>query len=134
VTITSGSISGLAINGIALKASTASGVTLYRHVLTTSAADGGTALTLSGGNVSGTVITYHQLAKVKATSVINVGMSAGCCTPTSGTVTTTFNTSASGALAKYSGATETLTFTGCGTATYTGPEGYTGNVSLTHCL
>lgn len=134
VTISSGSITGIAINGVALKGSSASGLTLFRHVVTTSNSDGGTALTLSGGNLTGTVITYHQIAKVKATSVVNVGMSTGCCTPTSGTVTTTFNTSASGALAKYNGATETLTFTGCGTATYTGPEGYTGNVSLTHCL
>lgn len=133
-TITSGSVTGLAINGVALKGSTSSGLTLFRHVVTTSNSDGGTALSLSGGSLTGTVITYHQLAKVKATSVVNVGMSAGCCTPTSGTITTTFNTSASGALVKYNGVTETLTFTSCGTAVYSGPEGYTGNVSLTHCL
>jgi hypothetical protein len=126
--------SSLAINGVDLIAASSGGTELFDHIITTNSADGGTTLSISSGNVTGTVIVYHQLARVKATSVVNVTFSSGCCLPTSGTITTTFDTSDSRALAKFSGATETLTITGCGTANYTGPEGYSGAVALNHCI
>jgi hypothetical protein len=127
--------SSLAINGVEFAAVNKAGTTLFNHVITTASGDGGTTLSISNGAVTGTVITYHQLAHVKATSIINVTMSSGCCQPTGGTISTTFNTGDSRALAKYNGVTETLTFNGtCGQATYTGPEGYSGTVTLAHCL
>lgn len=124
----------LAINGVNLAAATSDGTAIFNHVITTNSNDGGFDLTLSGNTATGRVIVYHQLAHVKATSTINVTFSSGCCLPTSGLITTQFDTSDARALAKYNGATENLSFTGCGTATYTGPEGKTGNVTLSHCI
>lgn len=126
--------SSLAIGGVNFVAKNSSGTTLFNHVVTTSSSDGGSTLTISGTSVTGTAITYHQLARVKATSTINVTLSSDCCLPTGGTITTSFNASDAKATQKYNGVTETLSFTGCGTATYTGPEGYSGTVSLNHCL
>ena len=113
--------------------------TRFRHTVTTNA--GGSPLVISNGNTitSGTVITFHNLAHLKASSSFtNVAFKAGCCTPTSGTITTTFSTisgvTPSTLGAKMNGTTETLVFTGCGTANYEGLDGTNGLVSLGHCF
>ena len=83
--------------------------------------------------LSGSVNVYHNLVHVIGTTTLtDLQFSSGCCTPTGGTITTTFQTGA--LLSKFNGATETLTITGCGAANYTGPEGYSGSVALDHCF
>ena len=137
---TGGTRSTLAIPGITLVGSKG-GTTIFSHTITTSPQDGptGAPLTFSGGNtiVSGTIVTYHNLAQVAgASSFNNVAFSASCCYPVSGSITTTFS-SISGhtpLLPKFVGASETLTYTGCGTAIYSGPEGYNGPVTMGHCI
>jgi hypothetical protein len=128
-TFTSGTMTGVAINGVNFVTSG------YNHLLTTT---GGSALSYNSSTSTwtGTIILYHQLAKVVATSVVDVTMSSGCCLPTGGTIKTTFSVASSSSnYSKYNGQTETLSFTGCGTASYTGPESYSGSsVTLSHCL
>jgi hypothetical protein len=121
--------SSLTINGVELTGKSSGGTETFDHVITS------TALTLSGTTLTGTVTVYHDLAKVIGTSQVNVGFSSGCCTPTSGTITTAFQAyGVFAARSGFSGASETLTFTGCGAATYTGPEGYSGSVTLANCI
>jgi hypothetical protein len=86
--------------------------------------------------VTGNVTVYHNILRVKGNSVFNaVTYSDVCCVPTGGSITTTFTaTSQSGATGKaYDGKTETISFTGCGTATITGTDGKSTNVTLDHC-
>lgn len=91
-------------------------------------------------SVSGTIKTYHNLVKVIATSVLTgVTHSNTCCTPVSGSIATSFSTgvnvttpTALGALIV--GKSETLTFTGCGTATLAKPDGSTVSVTNSHCF
>jgi hypothetical protein len=114
----------------------------FNHTLTTApVGSSSTPLVISGGSVinSGSVTTFHNLAKVVATTTFNnVGFSTGCCTPTSGTLSTTFatevGTTPSALGAKLVGTTETLSFTGCGTGTYSGIDGTPGPVTLGHCF
>ena len=135
VSFASGVRTQIAISGLNLTS------LLFRHSLTTSAGVGGSALTLTGGNTinSGAVVTFHNLAKMKAVSSFsNVMLTPGCCTPTSGTISTTFST-ISGVTptalgVALNGTTETLSFTGCGTATYSGLDGTSGPVTLGHCF
>jgi hypothetical protein len=87
--------------------------------------------------VSGQVVVYHNLVKVKATSTFsNVVYTDVCCLPTDGSISTAFAaTSQSGATGQaLDGKSETLTFTGCGTATLTQINGKTIDVTLSHCL
>jgi hypothetical protein len=127
VTTSGGSITSVAIGGVKLVGTKSSGTEAFDHTIT------GT-VTNSGGSYSGQVTTYHNLMHVTATSTFNaVTFSSGCCTPTGGSISTTF--SGGGALrAGFVGITETLTFTGCGTANYQGPEGYSGAVTLANCI
>jgi len=132
ITFLGGTRTGILIPGIDLVA-----VGKFSHTITTAA--GGSPLVLTGGNTiaSGTVITWHNLAKVKGASTFNsVVFSPLCCHPVSGSITTVFSTinGVTPLIPRFSGATETLTYTGCGTATYQGPEGYSGNVNLGHCI
>jgi hypothetical protein len=122
--------SSLNILGVNLVGKDSSGLTTFNHTIATS-----TPLTISSGAVTGTVTTYHNLAKVIATSKLALTFTSGCCTPTGGTIVTTFVADGRfAAKSGFNGATETLTFTGCGAATYTGPEGYTGAVTLANCF
>ena len=121
------------INGINLVAATSSGTRLWKHSITSS------TLTVTGGNTipAGSSLTFwHDYAQVKATSVVTTALvfNSSSCTPVSGTITTTYSTGAASGYSKYNGAVETLTFTGAGTATYSGPEGANGNVTLAHCF
>jgi hypothetical protein len=133
----SGSITQIVINGINYIQTKADNSSGFNHTVTT-AASGGSTITLSEQNITtGGIVTFHNKAKVKAVSTFNnVTFSAGCCHPTSGSISTTFSTinGVTPAQSGFVGTTETLTFTGCGTATYSGPESYHGSVSLNHCL
>jgi hypothetical protein len=120
-----GTRTSIAINNFTVSSSK------FDHIISTSS-----PLTISAGVVSGTVTTNHVLAQATGTSTFNnVTLSDSCCTPVSGSITTAFTAYGSNALSqKFNGKSETLTFTGCGTATYTGPEAYSGNVTLGHCF
>jgi hypothetical protein len=101
--------------------------TLWDHTVSTGA--GG--LTLSGASgsrvVNGAVTVQHNLIKYTATATFNnVGWGeAGCCFPTTGSVTTTFS----------GGKSESLSFSSiCGEATLTTVNGKTVPITLQHCL
>lgn len=89
--------------------------------------------------ISGTVTVYHNRARVIGTSVFtNVGHQDSCCTPTSGTITTTFSAGANVSPTAIGdllvGKSESLTFNGCGTAIYTAANGNTSNVTIRRCF
>ena len=89
--------------------------------------------------INGSIAVYHNKLRVIGTAVFtNVVHSLTCCQPIGGSVTTTFAAGGSvaptipGALIV--GHSETLAFTGCGTATYTAPSGTVSTVNLSHCF
>lgn len=88
--------------------------------------------------ISGSVTVYHNLIQVVGTSTFtNVVHENTCCFPTSGTITTAFaagNTAPTGIGNLVVGKSESLTFTGCGTATYTAYDGTTSTVTLNRCF
>ena len=93
----------------------------------------------SSRTANGTVDVYLNIAEVIGTSVFtNVVHSDMCCQPTSGSITTTFAagssppTTAIGLLMV--GQSETLTFTGCGTANLVAFDGSTKQVRLSRCF
>ncbi|MBS1971001.1 MAG: hypothetical protein JSU04_11875 [Bdellovibrionales bacterium] len=93
----------------------------------------------SSRTVSGQVTVYHNRVRVVGTSTFsNVVHEDVCCLPVSGTITTSFaagsNVSPTVLGSALVGKTETLTFTGCGTATYTSTTGAVSNVSLHRCF
>jgi len=124
----------LAINGSHLTGSvTPSGGTaipIWDHTVST--ARGPMSFTPSGTRrvLSGAVTVQHNLAKYTAVATFNdVGYEVGCCFPTSGSVTTTFQNG------PYQGDTETLAFSGvCGEATLTTTSGTMVSLTLLHCL
>ena len=92
-------------------------------------------------NVTGQVTVYHNLLQIVGTAVLtNVVHEDGCCLPTSGSITTTFAAGANGATPPTAagelmvGKSETLTFTGCRTATLQSYNGTTQNVTLSRCF
>jgi hypothetical protein len=124
----------LAINGSHLSGTvTPSGGTstkIWDHTVSTDSGpltftESGTSLTLSGA-----VTVQHNLAKYTAISTFNsVVFTAGCCFPTSGSITTTFQNG------PFKGDTETLTFSSqCGETTLKDTSGNTGSLTLQHCL
>lgn len=133
VALSSGVRNSLTVSGINYLGKNSSGKTTFSHSLKSS------TLSISNGAIAtGTITVIHNLAKVQATSTLtNLTFTAGCCTPTGGSVSTTFSaiTGVTPAMPGFVGVTETLQFTGCGTAIYTGPEANLGgNVTLAHCL
>ena len=102
--------------------------------LAVSEASGGTQRTLSGS-----VTVYHNKLRVVGTSTFsNVVHKDICCLPVSGTISTSFaagaNVTATVAGSALIGKSESLQFTGCGTATYTSADGTVSNVSLNRCF
>jgi hypothetical protein len=100
---------------------------------TVSSAAGGLTVTGAGVNrvVDGSVIVQHNLARFTATATFNhVGYGeVGCCFPTTGSISTTFQRGAN------LGKTETLTFSAaCGEATLTTASGASEPLTLQHCL
>lgn len=93
----------------------------------------------SSRTVSGTVTVYHNLVRVIGTSTLsNLVHEDVCCLPVSGTITTSFsagtNVSPTALGSLLVGKSETLTFTGCGTATYTSAAGKVSSVTLHRCF
>jgi hypothetical protein len=90
--------------------------------------------------LTGNLKVYHNLLKIIGTSTFNnVTHSDTCCLPVSGSIHTTFaagsvSPTLAGAAIIASGATETLTFTGCGTGTLAATDGTTVSVALNNCL
>jgi hypothetical protein len=86
--------------------------------------------------VTGTMTVYHNLLRVEGQSTFNsVLYSNQCCAPTGGNIKTQFfKTSNSGAAGvALDGKFETLTFTGCGSATFVDTGGNQSTVSMTGC-
>ncbi len=123
------------------------GVTLAHRVYVTGVFDhsvsGNLAITEGNGassrTISGQVTVYHNRARVVGTSTFsNVVHEDVCCLPVSGTITTTFaagsNVSPTALGSLLVGKTESLTFTGCGTATYTSSSGVASDVTLHRCF
>jgi hypothetical protein len=91
--------------------------------------------------ISGEVTVYHNLLKVIGTATFNAVIhSDTCCFPTGGSITTKFAAGSNlsepptKAGLAYVGATESLSFTGCGTATYTAIDQTVTNVTLARCF
>lgn len=121
-----------------ISAEAASGTPLYNHSVT-----GMLSVTETAGSstrtVSGDIKVYHNILRVVGTSAFNsVEHENGCCYPISGTITTTFAAGSSVtptiAGSAYVGKSESLTFTGCGTATFVDINGKNDNVTLNHCI
>jgi hypothetical protein len=105
--------------------------TIWDHTVSTGAA----GLTVTGVAasrvVNGTVTVQHNLARYTATATFeSVGYGEpGCCFPTSGSVSTVFDSGSD------KGKTETLRFTAlCGEATLTNADGSSEDITLQHCL
>ena len=116
---TSRTVSILGVNRILMLGS----ATLYNHTVNTP-----TPFTITGVGAAkqisaGQIQLQHNLAHFMATTTISqtLGFSAGCCLPTSGSMTTAFSNGKSGA--------ETITFGSCGSATVG-----TSPVSLNYCM
>jgi len=89
--------------------------------------------------VQGTAKVYHNLLQVIGTSTFNsVVQSDTCCLPISGSITTLFSAGTKPPLGKVAaamvGASETLSFTGCGTAQLKTYDGLTQSVALSRCF
>ena len=89
--------------------------------------------------ITGSVKVYHNLMRVVGTSTFNdVLHNDVCCLPISGSITTVFSAGTNvsptrvGLLAV--GKTETLTFTGCGTASLESYDGSVVDVTLNRCF
>lgn len=94
--------------------------------------------TVTSGSCSSGVTVYHNAVKMMGSTCFeNVTYSPTCCTPTAGTIVTTFSkTSASPTNAvttAMDNKSETLTITGCGTGTLVDYRGDSTSVSLTGC-
>jgi hypothetical protein len=123
-----------------------SSITVAHHIYANGIFDHSVTGTLTVSNddgnsrtITGSIKVYHNLLRVVGTSVFNtVGHSNGCCFPTSGSITTTFsqgNNVLPTALGRAAlGKSETLTFTGCGTASLQSYDGSTATVTLDRCF
>jgi hypothetical protein len=125
-------------------ADTRNSVTIAHHIYSTGLFDHSVTGTLNVAESSGTrtvtgsVKVYHNLLRIVGTSVVNVIHQDGCCFPISGSISTTFaqgNNVQPTPLGRAAlGKTETLSFTGCGTASLTSYDGSTANVVLDRCF
>jgi hypothetical protein len=89
--------------------------------------------------LTGSVLVYHNLLKVVGTSTFNsVVHDDTCCLPIGGSISTVFAAGQNVATTLLGkaviGKSETLTFTGCGTAVYQAYDGSTANVTLNRCF
>jgi hypothetical protein len=106
-------------------------LTWWNHTVST----GASGLTVTGAGTArvldGSVTVQHNLAKYTATTKFNSVHygDATCCFPTSGSVSTTFDTGPN------AGKSESLQFSSvCGEATLTTASGATRSLVLQHCL
>jgi hypothetical protein len=122
-----------------------SNVTLRERVAVAGSYDhslnGSLAITETAGAASrtanGTIMVYlNQVQVIGSANFTNVVHSDMCCQPVSGTITTSFSagvTSPTPQGAPMVGHSESLTFTGCGTARHTDYAGNVSNVILSRC-
>jgi hypothetical protein len=104
---------------------------IWDHTVSTGA--GGVTVTGTGAGrvVSGTVIVQHNILRFTSTTTFdNVAYGeAGCCFPTSGSVSTRFSSGPN------VGKTESISFSAlCGEAMLTNPNGTSEALTLQHCL
>lgn len=95
--------------------------------------------TTSQRTVNGSVVVYMNNARVVGTSVLSgVVHEDQCCLPTAGTITTSFSAGSNVAPTTLGdllvGHSETLTFTGCGTAHLVEYDGTEKDVTLSRCF
>lgn len=121
-------------------------LTIARHIVAANRFDisvsGSVAVTENSDSereVNGEIKVYHNLLKVIGTSTLNaVTHNATCCLPVSGSITTSFaageNVEPSVRGSLLVGKSETLTFTGCGTATLQTTSGTQVDVELSNCF
>jgi hypothetical protein len=147
------SISPLSGGGYGVQLASGS-MTIARHLVTgstnysvvtaaapTSASVSYVPITISSGTASGAAIVYDNVNGIIGVSTLNsLVYQAGCCFPVSGSISTQFHQSwnpahpATATGLMYDGKTETLSFSGCGSATYTDPFTSTAtSLSFTHC-
>lgn len=95
----------------------------------------------SNGNrtiTSGTSIVYYNKLKAKGvTTFTDVAFDSTCCQPVSGVITTNFTCSTSAVLctaSEFNNKSESLTITGCGTATFNDVNNNSSSVSIGQCL
>jgi hypothetical protein len=133
----------VAFNGSGARSSITLDQRVYVSAIYDHSVSGQATVTESAGassrTISGSLKVYHNLMRVIGTSTLtNVTHSDNCCYPTGGTITTAFsagsNVQPSLLGSKVVGKSETLTFTGCGTATLAGADGSSADVTLAHCL
>ncbi|MGZ3688751.1 MAG: hypothetical protein ACXWPM_01045 [Bdellovibrionota bacterium] len=132
ISFTSGARTNIAINGINLVSSGK-----FSHTVYTTGSGLGITDSSATKSVTGTLVVLHNLEKVTGTSTFNaVTFTSTCCTPTGGSISTLFSAGAANgnANSKFIGKTETLAFTGCGTANFTDITGTTSAVTLSHCF
>jgi len=129
---------------------TAGLVTLFKHTVagTVNISESGSgsasewtasAGTVTSGSCTGGITVYHDLVEMAGnTCFANVKYNTTCCTPVSGTITTTFSKSTqsptNAITTAMAGKSESLTFNGCGSATWTTYAGSTIAVSTNYCF
>lgn len=118
-------------------------VTVGHHIVVNGGFDhsiSGTVSVVEGSGsrtINGSVQVYHNLMKVIGTSTFNnVIHDDTCCLPVGGSITTVFSAGANVAPVDSSivGKSETLTFTGCGSASLQQTNGQVINVTLNRCF
>lgn len=111
---------------------------VYGHTITGGLTISESSASASQRTINGSIDVYLNFVQVTGTSVFtNVVHDNMCCQPISGTITTTFaagtNVAPTAFGATMVGNSETLTFTGCGTANLTGFDGNVKSVQLSRC-
>lgn len=103
---------------------------VWDHTVSTASGPLSFTETATTRTINGSVTVQHNLARYTAVSTFSdVQFTAGCCFPTSGTVTTTFQNG------PFQGDTEAITFSStCGETTLKDTRGNAGPLTLQHCL
>jgi hypothetical protein len=95
-------------------------------------ANAGTATETRTIAVNSSITVQHNILQATATSLVTQALvlEPGTCScgPTSGQLTTTYTSGAG-----YTGKSETMTFTGCGTAKFVDTNGNSADVTLARC-
>jgi hypothetical protein len=121
-------------------------ITVNRHISSTGLFDYSITGTVNaapsekitnGWSVTGSVTVYNNTATAVGSSAFNsVIYQPSCCLPTSGSIQTTYQSTANSTATGLAlqGKSETLTFTGCGTATLSSTAGLVTQVSEVNCF
>lgn len=111
---------------------------VYSHTIAGALTISESSASASQRTINGSINVYLNFVQVTGTSVFtNVVHDNMCCQPISGTITTSFaaggNVAPTAFGATMVGNSETLTFTGCGTANLTGFDVSVKSVQLSRC-